>query len=425
MGLKVDLDPSEQSEECVSVIVTGKVAKGGRAILMKNRDTGDTMNRPVYYPPDGDGTYAYVMVNHVWMGINEGGLAVMNTAVGALAFGGAGMDNGALNAWIAKHCETVEEVCFELNNTEGEIGPRKRSGGTCVGVVDRFGEGAFIEISGVGAYARFVVDGYDSQANHPRYYPGKASGPSGRDAYALEVLGAIYSGEGSISWEDVAQNVSRYVRHKEQGNSSFSISGEMCRDSTQAAMVAVSGDSRYDGTLNCMWGEYGNPPMVGLFVPSFVRAGEPPLILRSFWNEVWRKRSYAHGSSSSDYDPVRVREIQKYTFFAEDYTFYKYDELLADFPEALSNDELKTCLQSYVDDSVHVATNIYIEETAYDVNFDGLTDIFDLVFAAHAYGCKVGDTSWSFLADVNSDKKVDLVDIVLFAQNFGNNYRIS
>jgi len=38
---------------------------------MKNRDNGDATNRPVFYSSDVDGTYAYVMVNHVWMGINE------------------------------------------------------------------------------------------------------------------------------------------------------------------------------------------------------------------------------------------------------------------------------------------------------------------------------------------------------------------
>jgi len=363
VGSKLNFEVNEQPwEECVSVIVTGSAAKDGRAILMKNRDTGDTTNRPVFYSSDGDGTYAYVMVNSYWMGINERGLAVMNTAVGALGFGGSGLDNGALNAWIVKHCETVEEVCFELNNTDGPVGPGKRLGGTCVGVVDRFGNGAFIEISGVGAYARFIVDGYDSQANHPRCYPGYASGPSGRDQYALDIMGEIYAENGFISWEDVAQNVSRYVHSKELGASCFSISGEMCRDITQAAMVAVSGDSRYYGKLNCMWGEYGNPPMVGLFVPSIVHAEEPPSILNHFWDKVWEKRSYAHGSCGSYYDPVKVREIQSYTFFAEDYTFAKYEEFMKIIPDDLSSGELRTYLQEYVDDSVQVATMIYVEE---------------------------------------------------------------
>jgi len=40
-------------EECVCVIVAGRAAKNGRVILMKNRDTSDTQNKPVYYASDG------------------------------------------------------------------------------------------------------------------------------------------------------------------------------------------------------------------------------------------------------------------------------------------------------------------------------------------------------------------------------------
>jgi len=367
INIQTGLEVKDRFEECTAVIVTGTAAKDGRAILMKNRDTSDATNKPVYHPPTTN-TYAYTMVNTYWMGINEKGLAVMNTLVSALRFGGSSMDNGALNRWIVEHCETVEEVCFELNNTNGPIGPGKRLGGTCVGVIDRFGNGAFIEISGVGAYARFIVDGYDSQANHPRYYPGYASGPSGRDQYALTIMNQIYAEKKVISWEDVAQNVSRYVRNKEQGSSSFSISGEISNTATQAAMVAVSGDQRYGGRLNCMWGEYGNPPMVGLFVPSITYAGEPPSILNGFWDHVWEKRSYAQDASGYYYEPPNVREIQSYTFFAEDYTFWKYDELIITIPNGLSDSELRTRLQEYVDDTVQVATQIYIAEPQVSVH---------------------------------------------------------
>jgi len=358
--IHVNVEGNGYYEECTAVIATGTAAKDGRAILMKNRDTSDTMNKPVYYPPK-DGKYGYIMVNTYWMGINEKGLAVMNTQVSALGFGGSGLDNGALNRWIIENCETVEEVCRALNDTNSPIGPGKRLGGTCIGVIDRFGNGAFIEVSGIGAYARFIVDGFDSQANHPRCYPGYASGPSGRDQYALDILNAIYAEKGYISWEDVAQNVSRYVRNKEKGTSSFSISGEVCNTITQAAMVAVSGDPRYDGKLNCMWGEYGNPPMVGLFVPSIPFAGQPPPILNSFWNYVWQKRSYTQDQNGY-YVPSKVREVQSYTFFAEDITFWKYHELVSSIPDGLPESEFKTCLQEYINQSVQIATQLYIAE---------------------------------------------------------------
>ena len=347
-------------DECTAVIVTGTAAKDGRAILMKNRDTSDTQNKPTYVAPTSE-HYGYTMVNWVWMGINERGLAVMNTAVSALGFGGSGLDNGALNRWIIQHCETVEEVCLELNSTNSPIGPGKRQGGTCVGVIDRFGNATFIEISGIGAYARFIANGYDSQANHPRYYPGYASGPSGRDQYALDIMNAIHSQKGYISWEDVAQNVSRYVRNKEQGSSPFSISGEISNTGTQAAMVAISGDQRYDCKLNWMWGEYGNPPLVGLFVPSIPYAGQPPTVLNNFWNYVWQKRANAQNEYGY-YVPAEVRETQAYTFFAEDITFCQYDTLISTIPDNLPSIELRTRLQEFVNKTVQEAATIYIEE---------------------------------------------------------------
>ncbi|MEM2695967.1 MAG: hypothetical protein QXU09_03425 [Thermoproteota archaeon] len=58
------------------------------------------------------------------MGINGKGLAVMNTLV------------SALSRWIIENCETVEEVCQALNDTNSPIGPGIRQGGTCLGVID-------------------------------------------------------------------------------------------------------------------------------------------------------------------------------------------------------------------------------------------------------------------------------------------------
>ncbi|MEM2119191.1 MAG: M14 family zinc carboxypeptidase, partial [Candidatus Bathyarchaeia archaeon] len=83
--------------------------------------------------------------------------------------------------------------------------------------------------------------------------------------------------------------------------------------------------------------------------------------LDSFWNYVWQKRSYAQDSSGY-YVPSKVREIQSYTFFAEDYTFLKYDILTSTIPDGLSDSALKTYLQEYVNDAVQVATQIYMAE---------------------------------------------------------------
>jgi hypothetical protein len=415
----VRFDIKNGDEACTSVIVTGTASEGGYAILGKNRDTGDAQNKPIYQGRGADGSYARIMVNSIWMGMNEKGLAVMNTAVSALGFGGSGLGNGELNEWIIKYCQTVEEVCQKLNDTSSPIGPGKRLGGTCVGVIDRFGKGAFIEISGVGAYARFIVDSYDSEANHPRYYPGYASGPSGRDQYALDILNRIHGQEAKISYEDIIQNVTRYVHDKEQGTKSFSVSGEIPNDSTQASFVAVSGISRYDGRLSCFWGEYGNNPIVGLYIPSIVFAGNPPSESQTLYSIVAGKKSYAMNGTGY-YLPERVRGIQSYTFAVEDWSFGSYEALLSTLPDGLSDAELASKLRDFISNAIEYAVNTYTTGAtkSADFNEDGLIDILDALILSSHLDLQTGHPDWDPRIDLNSDGIIDIYDALVFSEHF-------
>lgn len=354
-------------DECSSVIVTGSASKDGRAILMKNRDwLPDNSNRPIYVPATNS-TYAYVGVNTNTMGINEKGLAVMNTAMPALETE-PGYGNLILNQKILEEYESVSDVAIALNDNTSFIGPNNRSSlgtiATCVGIVDRFGEGAFFEISNTEAYVQYIIDGYDSRANHPRIFPGHASGPSGRDQYLLDALDAVYAKNGVISWEDVMQNASRNVRDKELGSSSFSIDGEVCNTGTVATMVAVSGDARYDGKLNVMWGAYGLTSLVGVFVPSMVAAGETPDSVASLWSYTSQKYTSAQVQETPVLlDPSRVREIQDYAFFAEEYTISEYDRLMTSVPSGLSDYQIRTTLSEFIARTDDYAVEVFIEES--------------------------------------------------------------
>jgi len=353
--------------ECSSVIVTGSAAKDGRAILMKNRDWPlEPSNRPIYVPSTTT-TLAYVGVNRNTMGINEKGLAVMNTAMPDLE-SEPGLGNLNLNQEILEHFKSVASVAYELNNSRSPIGPIHRSSlgtiATCIGVIDRFGAGAFFEISNTEAYVQYIVDGYDTRANHPRIFRRLASGPSGRDQYLLDILDAVYAKNGVISWEDVMQNASRYVRNKELGQISFSIDGEVCNTGTVAAMVAVSGDDRYDGQLNVMWGAYGPTPLVSVFTPSMVVAGKTPDSLANLWP--YTNQKYESAQLHNDpilLDPYRVREIQKYAFFAEEYTINEYDRLMSSVHSGLSNDQIQTTLKNFIDRVDNYAVEVFVQES--------------------------------------------------------------
>ena len=148
------------------------------------------------------------------------------------------------------------------------------------------------------------------------------------------------------------------------GSSGFGIGGEVCNDYTASAMVAVSGDSRYDGRLNVMWGEYGPVPIVGVFLPSFVYAGAQLPVLGEMVNHTAAKQDYACPSGEGIYSPAHVREIQNYSFAAEDYTYEQYDRLVDLIPDGLSDTQLRNTLDDFVRLTVSVAVDMYVNETA-------------------------------------------------------------
>jgi hypothetical protein len=369
------------SQACSSVIVTGNATKDGHAILMKNRDWPyDRVNIP-YYVPSTDNTYAFVGVNTNTMGINEKGLAVMNTYLPALAGPEPIEGNLILNQKILEGYESVSEVARALNDNRAAIGPVLRSSSgdiaTCIGIIDRFGAGAFFEVSNTRAYVQYVVDGYDTRANHPRIFPPYASGPSGRDQYLLDALDEVYEKNGCISWKDVMQNVSRYIHHKELGSTNFSIDGEACNPNTVATMVAVSGDSRYDGKLNCMWSACGSNPIVGVFVPTMVCVESIPASIASLSGYTFRKyisaQTQLYPADPILLNPERVREVQKFAFFAEDYTIAEYDRLMSSVPEGLSDYQIKLTISAFIEGLGDYASEIFIEETT-DVEVPSLVN---------------------------------------------------
>jgi hypothetical protein len=57
-----------------------------------------------------------------------------------------------------------------------------------------------------------------------------------------------------------------------------------------------------------------------------------------------------------------------------------------------------------------------------DVNSDNKVDLMDLVVTAKAYGSFPGHPRWNPIADVNEDNKINIVDLVTIATKFGTHY---
>ena len=150
---------------CTSAIVSGRLSGSGRPLLWKNRDTSTIDNKVEYIAASLPGELAYVGLfnaddrdcEQAWIGVNEAGFAVMNTASYNLKdddVPASKMDReGYLMALALKHCRSVEDFADLLDDLPQPLGVEAN-----FGVVDRDGNGAYFECNNHD-YTRFdLVD---------------------------------------------------------------------------------------------------------------------------------------------------------------------------------------------------------------------------------------------------------------------------
>lgn len=145
---------------CTSAIISAKLNPTGRPILWKHRDTSNTDNKIEYVAPE-KGEYGYVALfnaadrklKEAWMGMNEVGFAVMNTASYNIKddkVAESKMDKeGFLMTKALKTCRTVDDFAELLDKYPRPMGVEAN-----FGVIDASGEGAYFETNNH-SYKRF------------------------------------------------------------------------------------------------------------------------------------------------------------------------------------------------------------------------------------------------------------------------------
>jgi len=141
-------------EECTAGVASGKATADGRPLLWKTRDAGALDNEVIW---NTSGKYHFVSVitagqpEASWMGVNEKGFAIINTASSDLGSGQpeapdptvarSVLNNGTFMAEALRECATVEEfeALLKATNTSG------RQTATNFGVIDGTGAAAFFE----------------------------------------------------------------------------------------------------------------------------------------------------------------------------------------------------------------------------------------------------------------------------------------
>ena len=99
---------------CTSAIISGKANPEGRTLLWKHRDTGHEHNFVARVSPTGH-SLGYValfnggdsLLNEAWIGMNEAGFAIMNTASYNLA-----PDTAAYNAAVHSSTSSISSIHF-------------------------------------------------------------------------------------------------------------------------------------------------------------------------------------------------------------------------------------------------------------------------------------------------------------------------
>lgn len=206
---------------CTSAIVSADANPSGRPILWKHRDTSTIDNKVEYVAP-AKGNFGYVALfnaadkelKEAWMGMNDTGFAVMNTASYNIKddkVPAKKMDReGILMTKALQTCRTVEDFAHLLDTYPRPMGVEAN-----FGVIDATGAGAFFETNNH-SYVRYnLSDAPDGVLVRTNYsHSGRPNEGYGfvREANANCIL-QPYIDEKSVTPEVLTEVVSRTFYH--------------------------------------------------------------------------------------------------------------------------------------------------------------------------------------------------------------------
>jgi len=134
---------------CTSAIVSAKANPEGRTLLWKNRDTGHEYNFVERVPASGRHLGYVALFNggdsllaEAWIGMNEAGFAVMNTASYNLAPDTASYKDreGYIMTEALRHCHSLADFEHLLDSLPKPLGVQAN-----FGAIDATGNGAYYE----------------------------------------------------------------------------------------------------------------------------------------------------------------------------------------------------------------------------------------------------------------------------------------
>ena len=258
---------------CTSAIISAKASKTGRPLLWKNRDTG-TEHNFVEKVEAKDGNYAYVALYNggdstlrdAWLGMNEVGFAIMNTASYNLAPDTAKLKDqeGYVMSLALKKCRTLADFETLLDTISKPMGVQAN-----FGMIDATGDGAYYETNDH-TYTKFSLsDAENGVLVRTNYsYTGEEGGGYGyiREDNAWHLL-EPYIKNKSIEASTFTDEISRSFYHSlidrdvAKGKDRWIVDQDYIPRRTTSASVVMEGIlPDEDPSLYIMWTEIGYPP---------------------------------------------------------------------------------------------------------------------------------------------------------------------
>lgn len=212
---------AQESRGCTSAIISAEMNPYGRPILWKHRDTS-TIDNKVEFVKTNPEEYSYVALfnagdkelKEAWMGMNEAGFAIMNTASYNIKDDNVAdkdMDKEGLVMTLAlRQCRSVDDFANLLDTIRKPMGVEAN-----FGVIDAMGAGAYFETNNH-SYNRFdLKDAGNGVLVRTNYsHSGRKNEGYGfvREANACHLL-EPYVNSRSITPEVLTEELSRVFYH--------------------------------------------------------------------------------------------------------------------------------------------------------------------------------------------------------------------
>ena len=253
---------------CTSMIVSGAYTADGRPLMWKHRDTGATNNFLARVEPR-DGRHGYVglfnggdsLLAEAWMGMNDAGFSIMNTASYNLAPDTAKYvdQEGAVMSLALQECATVDDFERMLAGLPKPMGVQAN-----FGVIDGRGGAAYFETDDHG-WTRYDVG--DSLLVRTNF---SVSGREGEGMGYIRYATALHLSEEPMKsrsftpltfTEDMSRSFYHGLMGRDMYGDDYVVNQDFIpRDISTSSLVVVGVKPGDDPSGIRMWGALGYPP---------------------------------------------------------------------------------------------------------------------------------------------------------------------